>query len=326
MTKFIALFVILLLFISVYALDTKNPATIEGAVQQILDMKQEDATREQIAERVKEIADDRLINANSPEVLTESWRNMVPFGLAGDSQKHKDFLKWRDGNGAEKDYKTVAEWAWENKYGQCAENAAVVYSILKGAGYKDVRIINKPNHRFVLWGMDEEADLKDLNAYTDNVLVPDGWLGRVLKGDDIIRERITSPSYGPSEDKTPEYDSTTEERCGKTQMPCCKKTDACLDDPELACVNDVCKPCGRLGQSCCEGQVCRAEGECVDGKCAAKTAEVKQEGGIGFCADRGTDQEALDLCYYQYSQATGDHGICAAISEGSYWKPICDTG
>jgi len=54
--------------------------------------------------------------------------------------------------------------------------------------------------------------------------------------------------------------------CGNFGQPCCAVGNACKTG--VTCVNGTCGVCGRLGQGCCNGNVC-SEGKCANSVCSA---------------------------------------------------------
>jgi hypothetical protein len=159
--------------------DIKNqPKTLDDAVDEIKQLINEGKSRWYIAARVRTIADIQIDNVNDFERLLQSWKHWVPFYLAGESDEDRNFKNWRDEpGGADKQYDDQANWAWDNKIGQCSENSCLVYYLLKKAGAKNIRIFGQkdPEHAFVVWGMDEEAEPNDPSSWTNEVIVPDGW-------------------------------------------------------------------------------------------------------------------------------------------------------
>ena len=317
------LFTILMLgaVLPVAAIDTSQPMTLDGAVAKVQDMRRGGASRAEISAWVTSVVDGRIQNANSPERVFAHWKHVIPLELAGRSDKDLAFNQWRKQGGAEQSYDVAAKWAWEHRYGQCAENTAVTYYILKTAGFDDVRIINRPDHRFVLWGLEDEADPNNLRAYTERVFAVDGWQGRSLQGDDIIRNYYTSPSYKRLVDATADFDRKAREWCGFLGKPCCTSKPACRDDPSLVCALGKCWPCGKRDRRCCDNQICE-EGDCLDGYCRTQTTQSTDDSGGVDCTSRG-DREAIDLCFYQKAVATGNASLCAMISPDSSWRRKC---
>jgi|GEM_PF-5535118 hypothetical protein len=281
-SSWIAILVLFFLIIPACAVATEYPTTLDGAVKKVIEMKKDGKTRDEIAQYITEVVDDRIHNKNSFERIFAHWKHLVPGELAGPSEKDINFNKWRKSGGAEADYITTAKWAWKNQYGQCAECAAVTYYILKKAGYKDVRIINRPDHRFVIWGIGKEDDPNNPNNYNNNVIVPDGWQGETLKGKEIIGNKYTSFQHKKLTDNTELYDRKAKELCGFVGKICCEIKEPCRGDSNLVCVKSVnkCTACGLLSQRCCFSSgiwkssgdgICK-KGECIDGYCREKEA------------------------------------------------------
>ena len=267
----------------------KRPVTLQDAVDEIERMIEQEKPRWEIAKRAAIIADGRISNIN-PVDSEHFWLNpLFPFLL---SEKDKIFGAWRDNKqgGADKQYDDQANWAWDNKIGQCSENSCLVYYLLKKAGAKNIRIFvqKDPDHAFVVWGMDEEAEPNDLSSWTNEVIVPDGWQHKVLRGSKALRNEYCGHDGKGVEDNTHFKDHSVPHRCGYTSIPsvdiwhpCCKKAPyaPCRGNPKLACIDGYCVLCGGKGYPCCEGDMCNTDTlECKEGKCVEKSKE--EEGAV----------------------------------------------
>ena len=257
-----------------------QPKTLDDAVDEIKQLINEGKSRWYIAARVTTIADIQIVNKNDDENLGASWKQWL-LGLAGESDEEKKFEKWRAADGAEAQYDDAAKWVWGSRYGMCAENSALVYYLLKEAGAKDLHLIIQDapgyDHRYVIWGMDEGNPNKP-ESWTNDVIVPDGWQHKVLRGKAAFNNKYCLHG-GKAKFKgvTDTYDLEDGKKiCGFLLAPCCKKIEPCRGVPDLVCAksDNKCHPCGNLKQYCCEGEKCNFETlECVDGKCVKKSKE-----------------------------------------------------
>jgi hypothetical protein len=255
------------------------PDRLEDAIAEIKAMVTRNAPMTEIAARVTAIANHRVVNANTLERMTvgANWLSVFK-----DSEQEKAFDAWRKAGGAEQQVGAAARWVWDSRYGECAENSALVYTILKGAGVNNVRLMHWEKHRFVVFGMDEEADHNDPASWTDDVFVPDGWQGKSLRGRAAYNNGwITGAGARQLFDKTHVYDRGARERCGFLGSPCCKRIPACRAEPSLVCLlaDDKCHPCGKIAQYCCENRTCDPGLSCnEDNRCAAGSAEPVKTG------------------------------------------------
>jgi hypothetical protein len=264
-----------------------RPVSLQDAVDEIKAMIEQGKSRWDIAKRVTNIADGKIVNANPGTYEFHTWPSNWLWPLV-DSADNQIFDQWRSQGGADKQYYDQANWVWDHKYGQCSENSSLVYYLLKRAGINDIRVFGRsdPDHAFVVWGMDEEADPNDASAWTDNVIVPDGWQGKVLRGAKAFQNRYCGNGGTGVADKTYLIDNTVPPRCGyrsdsSTKYPCCKKEPyaPCRGDSRLACVDGSCVSCGSINKPCCDNGRCDfANLECRGGKCVEKQATIVPSG------------------------------------------------
>lgn len=265
----------------------KRPVTLQDAVDEIERMIEQEKPRWEIAKRAAIIADGRISNINPVDCEHLLLNPLFPVLLC---MKDKSFGEWRDKQGgADKQYDDQANWAWDNKIGQCSENSCLVYYLLKKAGAKNIRIFGQkdPDHAFVVWGMDEEAEPNDPSSWTNEVIVPDGWQHKVLRGSKAFQNEYCGNGGKGVEDNTPFKDHSVPHRCGYKSIPsvhiwhpCCKKAPyaPCRGNPKLACIDGYCVRCGDKGYPCCEGDMCDTDTlECKEGKCVEKCEEEEEE-------------------------------------------------
>ncbi|MFW6135315.1 MAG: hypothetical protein ACOC7N_00670 [Chloroflexota bacterium] len=237
-----------------------GPATLDDAVIEIHAMVDQGKSREEIAARVTEIADERITNVNDTERLSIGWNWL---SLIVESDQDKIFGQWRDQGGGDKTFDHVADWVWESGYGQCSENAALTYYLLKKAGIDDARIFTQGDHAYVVWGIDPEADPNDPASWTNNVVVLDSWQGQTLTGQDGLNNAYCGGGGKGNEDITYIKDPQVSPPCGYRSVgpikyPCCQNPPhaPCRGDPRLVCRGGFCVSCGAVNMPCCEGSVC----------------------------------------------------------------------
>ncbi|HAY38578.1 MAG TPA: hypothetical protein DCY53_04090 [Desulfobacteraceae bacterium] len=155
--------------------------------------------RREIADWVTNISANRIYNCNDREVRN----NLSACYVLGDARE-----KWKylfDSN------KIIAKWAWENRAGNCEENANLTYYILRQAGVTDtLRILFSDEwHGFTVWGVQEGADLKRPLTWNPDALVLDSWTGKVLTPSGAHNDYyIGNGGKNPIVDRTNAYDTT----------------------------------------------------------------------------------------------------------------------
>lgn len=156
-----------------------NKKSVGDVIKYVRDASNADPegkNRQELAEWITTVVDDRLISSNSRE-----WFNRPVYAWFA--------VYWTRSNpGYGDDYYDQANVSWSNGYGNCGENSIVVYYILKKAGVKDhVRYIQAGedrSHSFTVWGMPPDAITQDPSTWGD-ALVLDPWVGEVLTGPEI---------------------------------------------------------------------------------------------------------------------------------------------
>lgn len=254
-------------------LEDRQPNNLAAAVSEIKDLIDQGHDRFDIAKRATEIADNRITNNNDPERMNilSNW-----FPWADTSPQEVEFGRWRDKGGADKHYDETANWAWNNRYGQCAENSALVYYLLKRAGAKDVRLFASSDHAFVVWGLGPEADPDDESNWDGDVIIPDSWQHYTLSGKDAYNNAYCS--RGSRVDITPDRDPSQKPRCGfvtsPIRSPCCTMVEPCRGKEKTVCHEGYCSYCGSVNMPCCQGGSCNFNNlECRNSRCVEKTEE-----------------------------------------------------
>jgi ketosteroid isomerase-like protein len=257
-----------------------QPETLDDAVAEIEKMIEDGEPRWEVAKRAATIADVQIKNMNDPFGDTQIGHLAVLASIFGElspesslwPEDERKFMKWRDVvKGHNEGYDYVAEWVWENRVGQCSENADLVYYLLKEAGVKEVRIhySERAKHGLVVWGMGNRDPSKP-ESWTDEVIVPDSWQHYVLRGKAAFDNKYVDCDYGT--DRTSNKDQSA---CGFVGRPCCKEIDPCRF-PNLFCLNDYCRgSCGTENNFCCKDEKCNEGLECnKDGKCVKKEKDT----------------------------------------------------
>jgi hypothetical protein len=200
-----------------------EPQTLDELKAQTKRMRELGADNSQIAEHVSGVVDRRLEATNKP--WGESLFNPLKSGAIQDRKNRwqpiDDYMNGRDGKPGKpvddgKKYSTLAQLAWDNRVGNCAESAAVAYDVLKDTGIP-VRIFNSSNgggHEFAVIGLAPGANPNDPSTWGSDARVVDGWIGRSLNSDEAKDNRFifggtTTSSTGKDivSDQTNGYDN-----------------------------------------------------------------------------------------------------------------------
>ncbi len=298
----------------------RQPPTLDAALDEIKQMVADGKSREEIARRATAIVDVHVTSSNNLERLT-ILGNLVS-SVLGDSAQDRRFADWRDKQGgADKQYEDIAAWVWDSRYGQCIENAALTYYLLRKAGFDDARIFARPDHAFVVWGMDEEADPNDRASWDDpQVILLDSWnSGTTRMGVAGYEDRQCGGSGGEEiQDVTWRHDGSVAPRCGfrsdrALKYPCCTGSVLpCRGTERLACRDGFCVTCGTVNTHCCDND------PCPGGLRRAGDPLVCQEGMCVSCGKEGMPCCATDAC--EGGLECRD-GACASPSE----EPEADT-
>ncbi len=156
---------------------------LDDVVKTVIKMKAEGMTDKELAEYVVSTVKGRLSTPN--HFLRSPW-TWVRHNLIS---MYDNFNDWRDTNFEDCD--TTSIWAWNNKMGQCEENACVVHYILSNAGV-DAQLYGQApgDHAFVVVNMDDKTSLTDSRKWKDNVFIADSWQGYVYSGNDAYDSRF----------------------------------------------------------------------------------------------------------------------------------------
>ncbi|MDD5095010.1 MAG: hypothetical protein PHV74_11620 [Dehalococcoidia bacterium] len=299
-----------------------QPRTLDEAVSEVKRII--GRPRWEVAQRVATIADLAIRNLNDQEEI-KIWQEAIAFvaqmaklGTPLDpqsifwSEQQRLFNNWRDNmGGAETTYTRAAQWVWNVKAGQCAENAALVYYLLKEAGEEDILIFTSPTgrHQFVVWGLGDR-DIDKLESWTNDVVIPDSWQHLTLRGEMAAQNRhCAGAAAGKSQlsDQTYNRDPTACGYVGKRKpgqtdpgTSCCQKISPCRNKPGVVCGPDQhCYLCGQKDEYCCEekeGQTpCAAGLVCKDGKCVEEEITTAPPGNCQALYDACCNEQVRGL-------------------------------
>ena len=180
-TRSFAVVLVTIMFVAGARADD-DPQTLDEVVAKVREMKANAASNREMAEYVNGVVDRRIVNDNGFEGI---WKR-------GFIRKDKDAVELFKDFEAKirpqiqktatpgREYEAFANWAWKNRYGQCAENSAIVYFIFKNADIP-VKLFERPGHAFAAIGIDKGFKSTDLTTYGDDAYFVDPWLGRVAK-------------------------------------------------------------------------------------------------------------------------------------------------
>ena len=151
------------------AVDANN---LDEVVQKTKEMYEAGIDKRKIAEWVTKTVDDRIYCSNNREAL------LRPIWSAIQVQR----VRWDDDKKGE--YYETAKDSWDIGYGNCQENSAITYYILKEAGVKEnVRVLRTKSHSFCVWDIPPTAQTNDPETWGDAMIV-DPWYGEVLEGNE----------------------------------------------------------------------------------------------------------------------------------------------
>lgn len=144
-------------------------------IKKVRDMYAQGVERTTIAAYITEKVDARIKSTNNDEIFEDplNW-----FRLLGQRNLNTELES--------EAYNDVANVAWTNGLGNCEENSAIVYYILKKAGVpENVRIVRNAKHSFTVWDIHPSATIGEPSTWGDNALVVDPWLGRTTTREEV---------------------------------------------------------------------------------------------------------------------------------------------
>jgi hypothetical protein len=164
----------------------QDPDTLEAAAAEVAAMRERGASWREIAEYVTEVVDGRITNGNGMEGdFARYWDY-----YAGNDETFNRWTRYEDERERlpetpGREYEARARWAWDLRYGHCAETSAIAYLILRRGGVP-ARIMEIPGHSFTIVGdLPDGARVDDMTTWGNQVSIADGWYGqsgRVIDG------------------------------------------------------------------------------------------------------------------------------------------------
>ena len=165
--KFMLALTLVFVFVQVKAVDENN---LDEVVQKTKEMYEAGIDKRKIAEWVTKVVDDRVYCSNNSEALLRPIWSAIQVTR----------VRWDDDKKGE--YHEAAPDAWDIGYGNCQENSAIAYYILKKAGVNEnVRVLRTKSHSFCVWDLPPTAQTNDPETWGDAMIV-DPWWNGVLDG------------------------------------------------------------------------------------------------------------------------------------------------
>jgi len=159
--------------------NTPYEESLGNIIKKVRDMYARGVERTAIANYITENVDNKIKSTNNGELFEDplNW-----FRLLGERTLNTDLESEK--------YTDVANVAWTTGLGNCEENSAIVYYILKKAGVKEnVRIVRTARHSFTVWDIHPSAKIEKPGTWGDNALVVDPWLGRNITREEVETNR-----------------------------------------------------------------------------------------------------------------------------------------
>ena len=163
-----------------HSMESPPEISLGDIIKKVRKMYNEGTEKTTIAAYITNQVDSRIKCTNNAEIFDDplNW-----FRLFGQRKLTSDLES--------EAYNDVANVAWTNGLGNCEENSAIVYYILKKAGVKEnVRIMRTEAHSFTVWDIHPSATIGKPSTWGDNALVVDPWLGR-----NITREEVETNEW-----------------------------------------------------------------------------------------------------------------------------------
>lgn len=149
-------------------------------IKKVREMYHQGVERTTIAAYITETVDERIKSTNNEEFFEDplNWFRLL---------KERNLNTEVD---IDEQYNDVANVAWTTGLGNCEENSAIAYYILKKAGVKEnIRILRTARHSFTVWDIHPSAIIGEPSTWGDNALVVDPWLGRTTTREEVENGR-----------------------------------------------------------------------------------------------------------------------------------------
>lgn len=162
--------ILLLAFSTTHAKKAVDENSLGQVIRRTNEMYESGVDKREIAEWVTKVVDERVFSSNKAEAVTRPiWSSMQ--------------VQWgRNDPSNSGEYFDIANSAWSRQYGNCEENSALTYYILKKAGVREnLRVLRTKGHSFCVWDLPPTATTGDPTTW-GSALIVDPWYGGVLDG------------------------------------------------------------------------------------------------------------------------------------------------
>jgi hypothetical protein len=178
----------------IFSFASAQVSSLGEVIKKTREMYNNGVDRKEIANYVNKNVDNRIYCGNNTEAFSNPFRNLAI---------HKNRFLYEDYESGS--YEDTANVAWTTQLGNCEENSALVYYILKKAGVKEhVRVLRTAKHSFTVWDINSGAYSDDPSTWGENAIVVDPWLGENLSPDEVK----TNKWFMNGKDTTPINDET----------------------------------------------------------------------------------------------------------------------
>lgn len=174
-------FLFLLMFLLIhpgtsYASDSDDKS-LGDLIKQTKKMYEAGKQKKEIADWLTREIDKHIISSNSSEALNAPiWASVQVYWVRNDPSNKGE-------------YNEIANSSWGRGYGNCEENSAIAYYVLKKAGVKEnVRVLRTAKHSFCVWNLPPTAQTNDPSTWGEALIV-DPWYGDVLPGQDAATNK-----------------------------------------------------------------------------------------------------------------------------------------
>jgi hypothetical protein len=144
--------------------------SIAEVIKKTREMYESGGDKREIAQWITGVVDRRIISSNSSEALRRPiWASLQVEWVRNDPSNSGEYFD-------------IANSSWSRGYGNCEENSAIAYYILKKAGVREnLRVLRTKAHSFCVWDMPSNALTSDPTTW-GHALIVDPWSGEVLNG------------------------------------------------------------------------------------------------------------------------------------------------
>jgi len=177
-SKISLVLILLVATTTIHAKNSYQKAVDENSIGQVIrrtrEMYESGVDKRDIAEWITRVVDARITSSNKAETLWKpGWTHMQVWWTRNDPSNSGEYFD-------------IANSSWSRQYGNCEENSAIVYYILKKAGVKEnVRVLRTKAHSFCVWDLPPTALTNDPTTW-GSALIVDPWYGDVLDGPEAL--------------------------------------------------------------------------------------------------------------------------------------------